>query len=518
MGRIRALFVIFAVVAGVNSLGFPAAATASSVSSVSSNSQPQDVAPSDWLGEINKYRSAANLAPVSDQPAWDTGLAHHLTYLAKTPPSYFTGQYQSAHTENPQSPYYTPDGAQEASASDLLEGHVGLTPVDIIDDWLTAPFHAIGMLRANLTQVAFVYDPTTGDAGLDVLTGLDQTQPAATSPVLFPGPGVSTTLVAFSGENPNPLETCGWSAIPSVGLPLVLLLPQDPDPALAARLVTPSGAAEDSANGQLCIVDDHTYYSSDPVYGPAGAQILEDDHAVILIPKSRLGSGTYTATVSQPNQADITWSFSVPVMPGAWTAEDDGTVNASGAVSPLGSPPGNLAHPVVGMAATPDGAGYWLVASDGGIFSFGDAKFYGSTGAIRLNKPIVGMAATPDGAGYWLVASDGGIFSFGDAAFYGSTGAMRLAQPIVGMAATPDGAGYWLVASDGGIFSFGDAPFLGSAAGATTSMVTGMAGAPSAVGYELVGADGSTYPFGQGVPAASGPVGGAYVVGIAVVH
>ena len=49
------------------------------------------------------------------------------------------------------------------------------------------------------------------------------------------------------------------------------------------------------------------------------------------------------------------------------------------------------------MAATPDGGGYWLVASDGGIFNFGDAGFYGSAGSIRLNKPIVGMAATPDG-------------------------------------------------------------------------------------------------------------------------
>ena len=93
------------------------------------------------------------------------------------------------------------------------------------------------------------------------------------------------------------------------------------------------------------------------------------------------------------------------------------------------------------MAATPDGGGYWLVASDGGIFSFGDAKFYGSTGAIHLNQPIVGMAATPDGAGYWLVASDGGIFTFGDATFYGSTGAIHLNQPIVGMAGTSDGHG-----------------------------------------------------------------------------
>ena len=58
--------------------------------------------------------------------------------------------------------------------------------------------------------------------------------------------------------------------------------------------------------------------------------------------------------------------------------------------------------------------GYYLVASDGGVFTFGDARFYGSLGGQHLNRPIVGMAVTPDGGGYWLVASDGGVFSFGD--------------------------------------------------------------------------------------------------------
>ncbi|MHB8290017.1 MAG: hypothetical protein ACYDEY_12415 [Acidimicrobiales bacterium] len=79
-------------------------------------------------------------------------------------------------------------------------------------------------------------------------------------------------------------------------------------------------------------------------------------------------------------------------------------------------------------------SGYWLVASDGGIFSFDDAAFHGSMGGKPLDKPIVGMAATPDGKGYWLVASDGGIFSFGDAAFHGSMGGKPLDKPIVGMA------------------------------------------------------------------------------------
>jgi hypothetical protein len=81
--------------------------------------------------------------------------------------------------------------------------------------------------------------------------------------------------------------------------------------------------------------------------------------------------------------------------------------------------------------ATPTGGGYWLVASDGGIFAFGDAKFAGSTGAIHLNQPIVAAIDTPSGAGYCLVASDGGIFAFGDAAFFGSTGSIHLNQPIV---------------------------------------------------------------------------------------
>ncbi|HEY3810310.1 MAG TPA: glycoside hydrolase family 3 N-terminal domain-containing protein, partial [Acidimicrobiales bacterium] len=143
---------------------------------------------------------------------------------------------------------------------------------------------------------------------------------------------------------------------------------------------------------------------------------------------------------------------------GYWTASSGGNVSPFGSAPAAGSVGDTaLVRPVVGMAPTPTGRGYWLVASDGGVFSFGDAHFYGSTGNFRLNQPIVGMAATATGHGYWLVAADGGVFSFGDARFYGSTGSIRLNRPVVGMSATRTGGGYWLVASDGGIFSFGDA-------------------------------------------------------------
>src|ERR1019366_909607 len=97
--------------------------------------------------------------------------------------------------------------------------------------------------------------------------------------------------------------------------------------------------------------------------------------------------------------------------------------------SPGGAP---LNQPIVSMIPTRDQRGYWMVASDGGIFSYGDSKFFGSTGNIHLNRPIVGLTPTHDQDGYWMVASDGGIFSYGDATFYGSTGSIALNKPIVG--------------------------------------------------------------------------------------
>ena len=184
---------------------------------------------------------------------------------------------------------------------------------------------------------------------------------------------------------------------------------------------------------------------------------------------------------------------------GYWLVAADGGIFPFGSAGGFGSTGGvRLNKPIVGMAATPDGGGYWLVAADGGVFPFGDAVGHGSTGAIRLNKPIVGMASTPDGGGYWLVASDGGVFPFGDAVGRGSTGAIRLNKPVVGMSATPDGGGYWLVAADGGIFPFGDAAGHGSTGAIRLNKpMVGMAATRDGGGYWLVASDGGIFPFGD---------------------
>jgi hypothetical protein len=198
---------------------------------------------------------------------------------------------------------------------------------------------------------------------------------------------------------------------------------------------------------------------------------------------------------------------------GTWLAATDGGVFAFGAAPFYGSMGGQrLNRPIVTMAATPTGRGYWLVASDGGVFAFGDAGFFGSTGGLPLTKPIVAMAATPSGRGYWLVASDGGVFAFGDAGFFGSTGGRRLERPVVGLARSASGNGYWLVAADGGIFTFGDAVFRGGT-GATKlkAPIVGMATTPGGRGYWLSASDGGIFAFGD-APFA-GSAGGQRLAG-----
>jgi SpoIID/LytB domain protein len=211
---------------------------------------------------------------------------------------------------------------------------------------------------------------------------------------------------------------------------------------------------------------------------------------------------------------------------GYWLDASNGGVFTFGSATFSGSA-GNLAlrKPIVGMASTPDGGGYWLVASDGGVFSFGDARFYGSTGNLVLNKPIVGMVPTADGHGYWLVASDGGIFTFGDAAFYGSLGGTPPASPVVGMAPSAGGDGYWMLEANGTIEQFGGASSAAPAAGSPLissagSPLTSIVSSGDGLGYVVVDSGGQAFSFGDapyfGDVASSQPGYSGSVVGIAV--
>ncbi len=238
-----------------------------------------------------------------------------------------------------------------------------------------------------------------------------------------------------------------------------------------------------------------------------GARVLRSSHPTTRALAAVLVVVTLSvAGLAAPTMATTTTTATSDAA-AYWLVASDGGIFSFGGAQFYGSMGGqSLDKPVVGMAAVPAGGGYWEVASDGGIFSFGSAQFYGSMGGRPLNQPIVGMAAVPGGGGYWEVAADGGVFAFGTAQFYGSTGGMALNAPIVSMAAAPGGAGYWFVAADGGIFAYGDSQFYGSLGSVPQSRpIVAIAAMPSGKGYWMTNDNGAVSSFGTATDWGSAP-------------
>ncbi|HEY2214481.1 MAG TPA: hypothetical protein VGH31_05445 [Acidimicrobiales bacterium] len=203
---------------------------------------------------------------------------------------------------------------------------------------------------------------------------------------------------------------------------------------------------------------------------------------------------------------------------GYWLVGSDGGIFNFGSATFQGST-GNLKlnRPVVGITPTLSDNGYWLVASDGGIFAF-NAPFVGSlpglgfapagtTGGKHLNAPIVAMVPAPSGAGYFMVASDGGVFAF-NAKFAGSCPALAggCSGTAVGVAPDHSGNGYWLVTATGHVYSFGDAPTLGSP-GPQSSNITSIVRTHDGNGYWILDANGTVFAYGDATSFGSLPAG-----------
>ena len=138
-------------------------------------------------------------------------------------------------------------------------------------------------------------------------------------------------------------------------------------------------------------------------------------------------------------------------LPANTTASPQSYVLTATASGLLGSVPATQTLSIIVSAASqppPPTTGYDLVASDGGIFTFG-TPFYGSGGGVTHTQPVVGMAATPDAKGYWLVARDGTVSDYGSAGSFGSVPAS--VDDVVGMAADSATGGYWVVEADGAV-------------------------------------------------------------------
>jgi hypothetical protein len=189
---------------------------------------------------------------------------------------------------------------------------------------------------------------------------------------------------------------------------------------------------------------------------------------------------------------------------GYWLVGRDGGVFSYGSAKFSGSMGGKpLSQPVVDMTADPDGVGYRLLGKDGGVFAFSASYLGNSIG--KAFDYYTGIAATKSGRGYWIAGAHGGVYSFGDAHFSGSMAGKHLNGEIVDIEADPDGRGYWLLGKDGGVFAF-DAPYLGNSVGKAFDYYVDIEASKSGHGYWIAGAHGGVYSFGDA--HFSGSMGG----------
>jgi hypothetical protein len=180
-------------------------------------------------------------------------------------------------------------------------------------------------------------------------------------------------------------------------------------------------------------------------------------------------------------------------------AEFYGSIPGLG-LAPAGATAGRILDaPMAGVVPSIDDKGYFMVGADGGVFAFGDAQFEGSCPGIGgCSGTAVAVAPDATGRGYWLVTSSGHIYSFGDAPYFGAPGTQSSA--ITSMVRTPDGGGYWIVDVNGQVFNYGDAAFLGSAPANTaggTFPATAIIATADGEGYWVSSALGAVYAFGD---------------------
>lgn len=281
--------------------GGVAAVAAVCVGVANSSTAHAQVSSADWLTIVNSYRTSSGLPAVGEDASLSPGVQNHARYLL------LTGSF--AHSEDPSNPLSTPDGASAAAAS-VLGGWRGVRKTDreLIEGWMTAPFHALHFLEPRWQRGAFasasggVDAVMTSAAVLDVVHGIGP-RVLVTEPITFPGNGATVPLTSFLTESPDPLTGCAGYVAPA-GLPLIVMFPTAPGVS-TSTLTSDSGASLEH-----CRID-AGYNNPDTNAERTARLLLVQKNAVVIVPRAPLEAGrTYTATVTS-QAGSVRWSFTV---------------------------------------------------------------------------------------------------------------------------------------------------------------------------------------------------------------
>lgn len=260
------------------------------VTTASADTPPPIPANANWQTTVNFYRAMAGLPGVGENPSWSSGGVNHSRYMAEND--------AITHFEDSGNPWYTSDGDQAGQNGNiaLFFGFptVSCPERNIVELWMAGPFHAVGILDPRLQTSGFgryisqVNNPGTRCGGtLDVLRGL--TGSATSVPVFFPGHGMTTPLLSYTGgEQPDPLASCPGFSTPT-GSPILLLLPAPPGPSWTVTL------KDNNVVVQNCSFNNNS--------------VLTTRNAIAIMPRSPLVSGHTYAVDVQIGATHYVWSF-----------------------------------------------------------------------------------------------------------------------------------------------------------------------------------------------------------------
>lgn len=362
-----------------------------------------------------------------------------------------------------------------------------------------------GTARASAPRVAIVATSLpvveTGEPLAVQLAAVGGTPPYQWSPVALPaGVTISSTgeiAGAPSAAGPQKIQVEVVDALNATAT-ATLVLDVRPGPLVATAALADGMVGADYATRLAARGGTPPYSWSVATGRLAGGLVLASSGLLAGRPGTP-GTTTFDARVTDALGAVATAQLSVVVAPAA--AEGYVTLDVTGqAVTYAMSAPPTLTRKswhASGIAATPDGDGYWLVSTTGHVYGVGGARSLGSVPPRMHAGRIAGIAATPDGDGYWLVSATGRVFAFGGAQLLGSIPPRALVGSVTGIAAARTGMGYWLATSTGRVYRFGAARRLGWVTpGTLVGSIVGIAAVPGAPGYWLADANGQVYAYG----------------------